>query len=140
MPPELVTRVVDLLKHGELIIAYRISYALVAQAMLVVSYTTLLSNGHDKERMIIELSICVFGLIFSCFQLILTKNIYERLKAIHSYYIDECKCNVDPIYNAYYNSVAKKGLPIHTKWMPSVLIGMWMWIFIVTLVSFCMSP
>lgn len=57
----------DVIKHADVIRTYRVSYAMVAQSMLTVSYVTLFASGKTSEIRfaILEFVICAFGLTFS---------------------------------------------------------------------------
>ena len=121
----------DVVKHADMIRTYRVSYALVAQAMFMVSYTILFASGKTSEIRvaILEVVICIFGLAFSLMQYLLAEVVSMRLRSIREKYD-----NVDtPPPFTLYRSVAIKYGSIQNMWIPLSLATVWAAMLLVTI-------
>lgn len=86
-------------KAADELLAFRMSYGMVAQSMLIVSFVTLLGlqphlGGYLKAS---ELIVGVFGLWLTTVQHLLARSLVTRLFFLKENYLEK----IDPIYRDY---------------------------------------
>jgi hypothetical protein len=127
---KILSRAWEYHKQLDILYVYRFSYAMVAQSMFVVSFTTLIASNQSTIYIsVLEITIAIFGLIFTYLQYMLSDSLAARILYINQTYL----IKLDPIYDDIQKNRSTPIRHIQRRWISVFLALTWAIFLIVAL-------
>jgi hypothetical protein len=107
-------------KQANGLLAARFSYSMVAHAMLLAAYATLMAANQATPVITgITVAMGVFGVFFSYVQWQITSGLASKVRTLADEYLEK-----DPVYRRY-REVGKRSRGLQTTVVPSILAILW---------------
>jgi hypothetical protein len=130
-------RAQDYHKDVEIMFAYRLSYSMVAQSMLIVSYTTLLTySGASRLIDISAINLCIFGLFYTYVQRVLAIGLASRGKFLRENYL----MKMDPLFRDMEQARLMPLKGVQTNWIPGALAALWGTLLLIAIAKWWFRP
>jgi hypothetical protein len=108
------------------LLSFRMSYGMVAQAMFLVAYVTILAADHDGRAWLkwVEIAVATLGFWYSLVMIASIGSLNARLAFLSKEYLEP----LDPVWATY-----KKILPTETRWfrqrhLPRAMSVIWLFL------------
>jgi hypothetical protein len=111
-------------KHADTLLLARVNYSLVAQSMLIVSFSTLFAAEHQTSAVQrAEIGVAVLGFVFAAIQWLLSMSLHAKMKTMRDKYL-----NTDSVFSDYIEAPSIRPSGIQRFVIPIVLGAIWVWL------------
>jgi hypothetical protein len=111
-------------RHADNLLVGRVNYAMVAQSMLILSFSTLLSSPESRKWLPAELGIAVFGVLFAVVQSALSLGLVAKMGEM-----EKRLKQTDRVFEAYIEARSKFRPPYIQRFgVPIGLCCLWVWL------------